>query len=759
MKSSARLPPAAMDLDSSGRVGEFNGKSDSQGCSFSNKKDSHVGLGTGVDFETELTLPKWCGMLTPMVLRTRSSFAFYLLKSFRLERSTMTSSTTLFPIPLPFTGLFDRMPPNMSVRDRRSLSFRRAIYIVVFALNYWYFGGPPPDMSHLGRAPNTAHRRIYKRVESFIRSDFGMPSFRVAAAGRRFPQLVARLCELSESMTRLGLGGDTYTKSFAGAEDGFDADKIPELKPYRDLQADRLRLFGRAQWDITGFLSDDLILPFREPKSIAIDRVPEVWEYPKCNDPYDEILALARVWDNQNLLHLHGGTGVADRPYEKVRIFNAYKNAEMDRQIGDRRGRNAVEQKIPGPSTSLPTGPLLTDIVLNPRLETLRISISDRKDFYHQIRCTPSKAEYNTIGTLDLKDAIALKAFNNYQETKNVRYDRDAHGDRLGAFPAPRRKDAAIGLQAAFRGILQGDHGGVEFATDAHINLLKSFDVLDEHQHLTSTRACRDHSVMQGLVIDDYFAISVEKADTPVHHSVSYQMHHRAQRAYDSESILGSPAKDVLAEDFAKVIGAEIDSRPSTRRRGLVKIGAPAQKRYGLSWLSLNLAQLHLTSDTLHLSLIGGWVSALTYRRPMLGILNKSFALVQDENYHPSDPKVIPLSRRICDELVMVAILAPLMASNAGAGISQIVYATDASLEKGAILKAPIDTRVCTALIRTCRSKGGYTKLLSAAERLEIDEGLIGATPSPQRPIAMHYGFIEIFAGAAVVTKEMEKRG
>ncbi len=291
VKPFARHQPAAMELDKGCGACEFNGKLNHNGSSASNKKDSLLGFGTGVDFETELTLPKWCGMLTSMVLRTRSSFAFYLLKSFRQERSTTTSSTTLFPIPLPFTGLFDRMPPSMSVRDRRSLSIRRVAYIIVFALNYWYFGGPPPDMSSLGRVPNLAHRRIYKRVENFIRSDFGMPSFRVAAAGRRFPQLVARLCELSESMTRLGLGGETYTKSFAGAEEGFDAEKIPELKPYRDLQADRLRLFGKAHWDITDFLHDELIMPFREPKSILVDRIPEVWEYPKCNDSYEEILA------------------------------------------------------------------------------------------------------------------------------------------------------------------------------------------------------------------------------------------------------------------------------------------------------------------------------------------------------------------------------------------------------------------------------------------------------------------------------------
>ena len=168
-------------------------------------------------------------------------------------------------------------------------------------------------------------------------------------------------------MTRLGLGGDIYTKSFAGAEPDFDPEKIPELQPYRDLQTSRLTLYGRAHWDITSYLTDELIMPFREPRSLLVDRVPELWEYPQCKDPYSEILAISRLWDSQALLHLHDGPGIEDRPFEKVRIFNAYKNQVMDRQIGDRRGRNAIEQKVCGPSSALPTGPLLTDLFLNAR--------------------------------------------------------------------------------------------------------------------------------------------------------------------------------------------------------------------------------------------------------------------------------------------------------------------------------------------------------------------------------------------------------
>ena len=264
--------PVPMELDTGSGLSEFRDCADHPGCSASNKKISHRGLGTGVDFETEMTHSKWCGMLTSMVLRSRSPFAFYQQKTFRLSRSTTTSATTLFPIPVPFVGLFDRMSPTQAVRDRRTQNVQRVVYIIVYALNYWYFGGPPPDLSLLGRVPNPTQCRIYRRIENFVRSDSGMPSFRVAAAGRRFPQLVARVCELTESMTRLGLGGDIYTKSFAGVEPDFNPEEIPELQPYRDLQTSRLTLYGRAHWDITSYLTDELIMPFREPKSLLVGR-------------------------------------------------------------------------------------------------------------------------------------------------------------------------------------------------------------------------------------------------------------------------------------------------------------------------------------------------------------------------------------------------------------------------------------------------------------------------------------------------------
>ena len=587
------------------------------------------------------------------------TFSFCLLpwqKTFCLHRSEDAPATTLYPITLPSLGIFGRMTPGMSVRERRAIAVKRVVYLMIYALNYWYYNGPPPDISRLGRVPTSAHRRIHRRIENFVKSDSGMASSRVAKAGRRFPQLVARLGELSETMTRRGLGGDQYSKAFQGCDSSEPLD-VPELCPFRDLQADRLRLFGRGHWDITNYLPDELVMAYREPRTILLDRTPEPWEYPRCNDPLSEIKAVATLWDGLDLLYVHDDPAVLQRPYEKVRIFNAYKSQEMDRQIGDRRGRNAVEHRLDGPSSCLPYGALLTDLVLCPRSETLRISVSDRKDFYHQIGCTPAKARCNTIGSLSAADLEGLKAFNIFlQQSALKKYNRLRDGDRLGwpkSVGLPFSNGSPSTFQVAFRGILQGDHGGVEFATAAHRQLLRNHGVLQEDEEITSRRASRSLQCMQGLVIDDFFAVSVESSTSLPEASRSKVLHHKAQEAYAQEAILGSPQKDVLAEDSARVIGAFLDSSRKTRKLGLVKVGVPPEKRYGLSWISLNVAQLRSTTDSLHLALIGGWVSALTYRRPMLGILNQAFTLVKNENYDPAAPKVLPLSRQVCDELVI----------------------------------------------------------------------------------------------------------
>ena len=80
-----------------------------------------------------------------------------------------------------------------------------------------------------------------------------------------------------------------------------------------------------------------------------------------------------------------------------VRIFNAYKNDSVDRQIGDRRGRNFKEDRVLGPSRFLPAGPDSIDIYADPRHEYLAVAVTDRKDFYHQRQSSRRKTLTNSV--------------------------------------------------------------------------------------------------------------------------------------------------------------------------------------------------------------------------------------------------------------------------------------------------------------------------------------------------------------------------
>ena len=82
-----------------------------------------------------LSFKKWCSFLAISVLRTRSSFSAFLHATLHLQRSTVTSSSPAFPLPVPFCGVFARMPPGLSSSKRNRCHFRRALHVVVMALN------------------------------------------------------------------------------------------------------------------------------------------------------------------------------------------------------------------------------------------------------------------------------------------------------------------------------------------------------------------------------------------------------------------------------------------------------------------------------------------------------------------------------------------------------------------------------------------------------------------------------------------------
>ena len=214
-----------------------------------------------------------------------------------------------------------------------------------------------------------------------------------------------------------------------------------------------------------------------------------------------------------------------------------------------------------------------------------------------------------------------------------------------------------------------------------------------------------------------------------------------------------------------KAIGATVNGGDAATSRNLVTLGAPPSKRISLATITLQIAQLSHTTDSLHLCLLGAWVSVLGYRRPLLSILSKSFHLVDQMAFDQNHPKMIRLPRSVATELCLVATLMPLAMTELSAPYHEEVFCSDASEKMGAFCRAPLSARLVQALWKTERSKGAYSRLLSPAEVVlkRMEELDLGASDerkvSPQRPIAYHYDFVEIFAGASLITKNLDEKG
>ena len=210
-----------------------------------------------------------------------------------------------------------------------------------------------------------------------------------------------------------------------------------------------------------------------------------------------------------------------------------------------------------------------------------------------------------------------------------------------------------------------------------------------------------------------------------------------------------------------------MNSSKKAAQLGVCTVGAPPEKRYGLSVMSLHVAQLSHTSDSLRLCLLGGWTSALVYRRALMGILQDSFKLVKADSIDVNKPVLVPLPRKVAEKLTLLAVLSPLACSELNAEYMPEIFCSDASMEKGAFCSAAVEPRVAQMLWRCSRTKGAYTRLQTPAELVlqrlgiheEVSEEADRHLVSPQRPLALQFDFVEVFAGSGRVTAAVAARG
>ena len=707
-----------------------------------------------------LAFPRW-------ILRTRTSLAFNLFKSFTAEWRSSSSSTATFPLPAPYPGCFAGGGPHLSKKRLAQLAQQRALHVAVVILNKMYLGRYA-SLDELGRRPNAWQRKRLGQLRSFYVACGGYQERFPLAPGRSGPELGASLYQLEKFLEEEAQFASCYMDfkpfMFKDDPDLFPRDDFPQLVPYKSLQVDRLRLVGTGQWPMEEFLSNSVLwLPFQEPRFLLHGGSIKGADLPSfATESEEENLRLARIWDARGLLRLYSSPCC---PGHFSKVFNAYKSEVVDRQIGDRRLPNARERHLDGPSRHLPPGHLLCQLTTTRWTHGLRGSVTDRRDYYHQARVSDSRSRSNMLPfsyPLSAFDGTkALEVFNEKISAAKRRRGREEKGDELAPRPSDgfEPKEAAF---ASFGSLFQGDHLGVEFALASHEELLKREDLLLAHQRVRGHCPMPTGPIYEALIIDDYFCISSDCISTPKEQTATFLALARAREAYEKHKLEGSVEKDVVAEEKFKAAGAEIDSRIENVRLGLVSVAAPMAKRIALSTLSLRASALPMITSKLASRLAGNWVSVLLYRRCLSSVVDSFFGIAA--SCEASSENVgLGLSRKTADELVTLAALVPLMATNVSLPISPKVYASDASNSSGAVVSTVVDPVVAQHLWLGGDQRGRYTKLDNPfraclrglgeeVDEVSDDEGVLPHSGLYKSPL-LYFDFVEICGGSGGLSK------
>ena len=710
-----------------------------------------------------------------MLASACSKFAKFLARTFHIVPSGNCPSTAVFPLPAPHPGIFAaQRNPKLSIAKWTQKIFQRALHCIVMALNFVHANMNAPPLEMLGRCPNLAQKKVFRHLRA-LSTACDLPGSFPLPPGRSGFEFVAHLIELERfASSKPEFNPDPYAGSGikdptpvapvgrVGTEHSFRThEEFTPIKPYRSLNAERLKLTGSGNWNMADHLDSILWLPFQEPM-ILQHGLPTSWDGPPLQfEDKGENLKLLKVWDAQGLLALFEG------PHPlgfSCRVFNNFKNKTADRQIGDRRWFNGSEMHPRGPSAFLPAGSSLTSLSC-PKGCLLAGCSSDRRDFYHQAAVSRARAFTNLMPfSFDpnlFADSPALACL---QKEVSQRRTRETHGDDYEkvAQKSDRRKKITE-VYGGFSSLFQGDHLGVEYALDSHAGALQAGGLLNDKETVYRNCPFPQGPVWQGLVIDDFFAVSLEDANS-CSKPASVDRLETAEKIYEAENILGSDEKTVRGNNIFTIIGAEINSGSRARDAGVTTVAAPAGKRTALACLTLRIAALPVVTKSLAARLAGNWVSVLMFRRCLCTILSKIFSLGSKSASDGKD--VVHLSRSVADELCLASILGLVAATDVSVPFLQEIFATDASMQKGAYVRKPVSAELSKTLWLGGDRKGTYTMLDSPPRAclrgLGEDVDDLQAEPaleSPSKNPDFVFDAIEICGGSGVLSKALCSRG
>ena len=245
-----------------------------------------------------IPFPSWVEKFVGQVIAAKTRFSYFVKSSIRCCRSGRLSSTAtaLFPIPFADVAIWTG-PRGLSKEKRTRLAELKVLHLVICGLNYQYFRQPFSVLGLLRRRPSQKHVEVFSRLLSHIRACGHSDMVSLVGCGRKSFQLSARFEELWHFLKAEGLDrGDAYSRGRGGHAVEKNDEAFEELRPYRDLDASRLKIVGKGQWDCSDFLPDLFYMVFKEPRINVFDLPFREDEVPdNTRNSHEEMLALCRL--------------------------------------------------------------------------------------------------------------------------------------------------------------------------------------------------------------------------------------------------------------------------------------------------------------------------------------------------------------------------------------------------------------------------------------------------------------------------------
>ena len=475
----------------------------------------------------------------------------------------------------------------------------------------------------------------------------------------------------------------------------------------RPLIAERLQFPGPPNFDPSQYFDSATRQLYQRPLDFASNHL-----------EFAGVVPAVRVFaDPQNKLAVYEKLASSGR-LQPVRVkdvrkgflsglFSVPKDLLRDRMVLDGRPPNVLEGHANVWCAAMASPSALSSIFTEDD-KVLLSSGEDLRDFFYQFSATDQRVVRNTLAD-PIPLAQATSVFGG-----SFSWDEDP---------------VWVGLAS----LAMGDCMACEYAQCSHVAICLRHNVCTSSELITLKEPLPRGLLQVGIIIDDLVVLEqvLRSSLTSIHNgsmkTAADSRLSRAQQGYAEAGLETNPKKRFSNQLMGRYWGIEIDGQ-----KGLLR--ASSTRLWGTMLISLRVAQLGLATISLLESLAGSWIALLGPRRRFLCLMDVIFDALSVVDQRA----VVRLSAALKDELISLAILAPLAATDLRAAFSDKLIATDASLDCIAAVRATVPVHVSRELCRTSLVKGRWTQLLSPSEAWQKQHDCLSPDDEVNEPYVIH---------------------